>query len=74
MFASRDTPHSFHECGPRLLLLRKDTSPFSRHAVEASAPLAWLFDPGALDPSTLFEAIEQGIEGIDVERKLATGP
>jgi hypothetical protein len=74
MFASRDAPHSFDERSPRLLLLGKDTSPFSRNAVEASAPFAWLFDPGALNPSTLFEAVEQGIEGIDVERELATGP
>jgi hypothetical protein len=74
MFISRDAPHSLYECGPRLLLLRKDTSAFSRDVVEAAAPLVWLFDPGSLDPSTLFEPIEQGIQGIDVERELAAGP
>src|SRR6266542_858000 len=74
MFVSRDAPHSLYECGPRLLLLCKHTSPFSRDVVEAAAPLVWLLDPGTLDPSTLFEAIEQGIEEIDVECELAAGP
>ena len=71
MFVSRDAPHSLDECGPRLPLLCKHTSPFSRDAVEAAAPIPWVFDPQTLDPSTL-EAIEQGIEGIDVERELTT--
>ena len=74
MFVSRDAAHSLHECGPRLLLLCKHTSPFSGDVVEAAAPFVWFFDPGTLDPSALFEPIEQGIEGIDVERELATGP
>src|SRR3989442_14096004 len=73
MFDSRDAPHGLHECGPRLSLLCKHASPFSRDLVEPATPLGGLFDPGALDPSTLLEAIEQGIERIDVERQLASG-
>src|SRR3954466_10151798 len=74
MFVFRDAPHSLYECGPRLLLLCKHTSAFSRDVVEAAAALVRPFDPGTLDPSTFFEAIEQGIERIDVERELAAGP
>src|SRR3989442_3261440 len=74
MFDSRDAPHGLHECGPRLSLLCKHASPFSRDLVEPATPLGGLFDPGAPDPSTLLEAIEQRIERIDVERQLAAGP
>jgi hypothetical protein len=42
--------------------------------VEPTAPLARVFDPGALDPSALLEAIEQWIKGIDVKRQLAAVP
>src|SRR5204862_8030744 len=41
--------------------------------VETPAPLVWLFDPGAFDPATLLEAIEQRIQRIDVEGELAVG-
>src|SRR5687768_14786130 len=74
MFVSGDTPHRLHECRPRLPLLRKHAPPFGRDLVEAAAPLVGLFDPRALYPSTLLEAIEQGIERIDMERELAAGP
>src|SRR5687767_10967297 len=74
MFASGDTAHGLHERRPRFPLLGKYPAPFSRHLVEPAAPLAGLFDPGALEPSALLEAIEQRIERIDVERQLAVGP
>jgi hypothetical protein len=74
MFFSGHVPHSLYERGPGLFLLCEDTPSFGGDAVEAAAPLAGLFDPGGLDPSALFEAIEQGIEGIDVKRELAIGP
>jgi hypothetical protein len=73
MFPSRDAPHGLHEGGPRLSLLDKHAPPFSRDLVEPAAPLAGLFDPDPLDPSTLLEAIEQRIQGIDVERELTAG-
>ena len=56
MVLSRDAPHGLHECGPRLSVPYKHASPFSRDLVEPATPLGGLFDPGALDPSTLLEA------------------
>jgi hypothetical protein len=53
MFVSRDASHGLYECGPRLSLLCKHTSPSSRYRVEPATPLGGLFDPAALDPSTL---------------------
>src|SRR2546422_64782 len=74
MFASGHSPHGLHERRPGLLLLCQHAFPISRQLVEAAAPLVWLFDPGTLDPSALLEAVEQGIEGIDVECELTAGP
>jgi hypothetical protein len=74
MFISSDVPHRLHKCGPCLSWLRKHALPFGRDLVEPPAPLARLFDPSALDPSTLLEAIDQGVEGIDVEGQLAARP
>src|SRR5262245_45041885 len=73
MFASRDAPYGFHECSPRFLLLSKHAPPFGGDLVEAAAPLVGLLHPGALDPSALLQAIQQGVEGIDVELQLAAG-
>src|SRR5262245_59301857 len=69
MFVSRDAPHSFHESCPRLPLPSQHASPFSRNLVEPVPPHLRLLDPDSLDPSSLLEAIEQGIEGIDVKRQ-----
>jgi hypothetical protein len=74
MFVPCDALHSLYECGPRLSLLREHASAFSGDLVETATPLGGLFDPGALDPFTFLEAIQQGIERIDVKRKLAAGP
>src|SRR5688572_10939266 len=74
MFISRHSPNGLHERGKCFLLQGKHAAPLSGDVVEAAAPLVGLFDPGALDPSTLLEAIEQGIEGINVECQLATRP
>src|SRR3954464_13676420 len=49
MFVSGHPPNGLHERSPRLLLLRKNASPFSRNFVETAAPLVRLFDPRALD-------------------------
>src|SRR5688572_6806027 len=73
-FPSRDGSNGFDEGSPGLPLLRQHPSPFGRDPVEAPAAFGRLFDPAALDPATLLEAIEQGIQGIDVERQLPTRP
>ena len=49
----------------------EDPAPRRGQAVEAAAPLASLFDPSPLQPSALFQAIEQGIERGDVELELS---
>jgi len=74
MFASYNAPHSLDKRCPRLPLLSKHASAFSRHLVEPAAPLVRLLDPRAPDPSALLEAIEQRIQGIDMERELTGGP
>jgi hypothetical protein len=73
MFVSCDALHSVYECGPSLALLSQHAPALGRDFVEAAASLVGLFDPGTLDPTTLLEAIEQGVEGIDVKRDLAAG-
>src|ERR1051325_5507585 len=73
MFVSRDAPHSFHECCPSLPLLSKHTPSFSRDPIEPASPLLGFLDPRALNPSTLLEAVEQGIEGINVKCQMAAG-
>src|SRR5262249_38875607 len=74
MFASRHAANSFDERVPRLSLQRENAPSVGSHPVEASTPLPGLLDPRALDPAALLESIEERIEGIDVERKLAAGP
>ena len=44
-----------------------------RDFVESAASLVGLFNPRPLDPPTFLEAIQQGIEGIDVKLDLAAG-
>src|SRR5262245_5510808 len=73
MFVSCDALNSVYERRPGLALLRQHAPTLGRDFVEAAASLVGFFDPGALDPSTLLEAIEQGIEGINVKRDLAAG-
>src|SRR5215831_14880205 len=73
MFVSRDALHSFHECRPRLALLGKHAPSFSRDPIEPPPPLLRFLDPRALDPSALLQAIEQRVEGINVECQMAAG-
>jgi hypothetical protein len=73
MFFSRDALHSVYECCPGLALLSEHAPALRRDFVEAAASLSRPFDPGTLNPSTLLEAIQQGIEGINVKRDLAAG-
>src|SRR5688500_3515506 len=74
MTVSRHAPHRLDKCGPRLPLLREHAPPRRRDLVEPAAPLVGLLDPRPLDPPTLLEAIQQRIEGINVELQLATRP
>jgi hypothetical protein len=74
MFAARDAPHGLNECLPGLPLLGEHATPFRRHLVKPSPTFVGLLDPRALDPATLFETIEQWIEGIDVKFELAARP
>src|SRR5690242_677873 len=67
MLPSRDEAHGLDEAVPGLLLLREHTSAGGGQPVEPSPALPRLLHPGPLDPAALFEAVEQGIEGVDVE-------
>src|SRR5262245_29202992 len=69
MFARRDTPHCLHECSPRLFLLCQHPTAFGGYIIKTAATFVRLLDPGALDPSTLFEPIQERIQRIDVERE-----
>src|SRR5688500_14118804 len=74
MFTSGDPSHGLDECLPGLPLLGEDAPPFRRQLVEAAAAFVRLFYPSALDPVTLFEAVEQGVEGIDMKFQLPARP
>jgi hypothetical protein len=73
IFASRHTPDRLYEDRPGLPLPRQHAPALARHLIEAAPPLAGLFDPGAFNPTALFEPIQQGIQGVDVKRELAFG-
>src|SRR5262245_18133132 len=73
MFICGDSTHRLHEGVPRFPLLRQDSTALRGHAVEAAASLVRLFYPRPLDPSTLFEAIQQGIQGVEMEVQLTAG-
>src|SRR5215471_2327001 len=73
MFVSCDALNSVYERRPGVALLSQRAPALRRDFVEAAASLMGLFDPGPLDPSTLLEAIQQWIKGIDVKRYLAAG-
>ena len=54
-------------------MVSEHAAPLSRDLVEPPAALVRFLDPCAFDPSPLFEAIQQWIERIDVERELPAG-
>src|SRR5688572_26626173 len=74
MFVSGYASHRLDEGGKGLPLLRQDALALGRQLVEPAAAFVGLLDPGALDPFALFEAVEQGVEGVDVELQLAARP
>jgi hypothetical protein len=48
-------------------LLGEDAPSIGRHLVEPPAAFGGLLDPDALDPAALLEAVEQGVDGIEVK-------
>src|SRR5688572_20593880 len=73
-FVSRHASYRLDECRPGLPLLGEEALSLRRQLVEPAAAFVGLLDPGALDPAALFEAIEQGVEGVDVELQLTARP
>src|SRR5262249_958249 len=61
------------EVVPDALPLLEDGTALGREAVVAAAALARLLDPAALDEAALLEAIEERVEGGDVEAEDAVG-
>jgi hypothetical protein len=73
MFCLRYPVDSLHKCLPAAALRSQNLLAGGCEAVITPASLAALFNPSALNPSALFEAIEQGIEGCDIEADSAAG-
>src|SRR5688572_13713484 len=67
MFSSRDAGDGFDEELPRGALGRQHPATLGRQLVEPPATFAGLFHPGAQNPATLLESVEQGIQRGDVE-------
>src|SRR5688572_3455265 len=74
MFSSRDARDGLDEDLPRGALGCEYAAALRGQPVEAPAPFAGFFHPGAENPAAFLEAIEQGIQRRDVELELAAGP
>jgi hypothetical protein len=73
MFASCDKSDGLDELVPRLALSRQYPLAGRRQPIEAEPALARLLDPCPFDPRALLEAIEQWIEGVEVEHQPPAG-
>src|SRR5882762_626207 len=73
MFGLRDLVNGVDELAPVVTLCGEHVPAFGGQAVEAAPALARLLDPLARDPPALLEAIEEGIEGGDLELEAAAG-
>src|SRR5262245_15514812 len=73
MVDSRDEAHGVDECFPGVALACENAAALGGKTVEASAALASLLDPLSLKPPTLFQPVEQRIQGRDVKLQLASG-
>jgi hypothetical protein len=71
MVDSRDETYRVDECLPGVTLACEDAAALSGQTVEAAAALASLLDPPPLKPPTLFQPVEQRIEGGDMKLQLA---
>src|SRR5918996_5622939 len=67
---SRDEAHCVDEDFPGFALAGEDAAPLGGEAVEAAPPLAGFLDPSSLEPSALFESIQQRVERRDMEFQL----
>src|SRR5688572_9302168 len=70
MVDSRDQAHRVDEGFPRFALAGENAAPLGGEAVEPAPPLAGFLHPLSLEPSALFEAIQQRIQRRDVEFEL----
>ena len=73
MFDSCDAGDDGDEILPALLLGAERFAALRSQAVIAAAALIGLFHPAAGDPALLFEAVEQRVEGGNVEAQGAAG-
>src|SRR6185369_17981693 len=73
IFDSGDAAHGLDESLPSGALGGQDLAPGGREFVEAAAARCGPFHPGSRNPSTGFEAIEQGIEGRHLELERPAG-
>src|SRR5215204_2142756 len=67
MICSRDSGDRFDELAPVIALCGQHAPAVGRDAVEAPPALARFLHPPARDPAALLEAIEQRIQGCDLE-------
>src|SRR5687768_590898 len=70
MLPSRDLADCLHECLPSAALCRKHLAAGWRELVQASPTLTDLLRPAPIDPSSLFEPVQQRVErrGVKLER------
>src|SRR5262245_31924874 len=67
MVELQDAVNAGNELRPRPALLLEHLLALGGHAVVPPAALSGLLDPAPLDPAAVLEAIEQRIEGRDLE-------
>jgi hypothetical protein len=73
MLDSCYTGNKGHEILPTFLFGAKGFAALGCEAVIAAAALLGFFDPASGDPTFLFEAVEERVEGSDVEFESAAG-
>src|SRR5216684_5504794 len=73
MFCLRNPVDRLHKCLPTTALRGENLLALGRQAVIAPAALAALLHPSPLDPSAFLQAIEQWIEGGNIEANGAAG-
>src|SRR5574338_1341215 len=73
MFDPGDAADRFDELAPAIPLCGEHLLSFRSQTGVAPASLSCLLDPSPLNPSALFESIQQGIERCDIELERPTG-
>src|SRR6187549_286928 len=73
MFHPRDAGDRLHEVPPVVALRREHLPSLPGEPVETPPAGARLLDPPALEPAALLEAVEERVEGSDVEAEAALG-